>query len=110
VIEGYTDFIVKRLERECLATGLVRIHLNTVVGSTECVIGRGDTCTFGRPASYVKVLTTTAEEPAREPAGETEWHGAGLICTVPIGVLQAEAIAFEPPLSARKVLAIGRIT
>ncbi|MGA8709658.1 MAG: NAD(P)/FAD-dependent oxidoreductase [Thermoplasmata archaeon] len=54
-------------------------------------------------SSGVRVRADSAEGTSRE------YHAAGVIVTVPLGVLKAGSIEFDPPLSDEKLAAIQRI-
>jgi monoamine oxidase len=62
------------------------------------------------PVSEVRVDSEGVHVRATDPKGSpAEFHAAGAIVTVPLGVLKSGAIHFDPPLPVEKRAAIDRI-
>jgi len=64
---------------------------------------------FGRVVTHVLRGENGVRVRARTSGGEEEYTARTVVVTVPLGVLKAEVIAFDPPLPEPKRRAIGRI-
>jgi len=69
----------------------------------------GKALRFGCPVSHVLAEGERWRVRARTPEGEVEYRARTVVVTVPLGVLKAGAIEFDPPLPDSKRRAIGRI-
>jgi len=68
-------------------------------------LARGLTIRFKEPVATIR----HGSESASVETETARYQADHVICTVPLGVLKAGAIRFDPPLPARQTKAIGRI-
>lgn len=85
ILEGYSDLLVRRA-----ASLRDRIRLNTKVTRVE------------RSSVRVRIAAIT-------PEGEEEYRAKRVVVTLPLGVLKANAVAFDPPLPESKRRAIEAV-
>ena len=64
---------------------------------------------FGRNVTHVLRGEDRVRVRARSSVGEEEYVARTAVITVPLGVLKAGAVVFDPPLPEAKVRAMGRI-